>query len=205
MRHRRRRRAGTGLVAGLFGALVVGCTAPSPFDAEPPASDDVVVPDEGTADDPGDAAPDIEPETADPDVAPDPDGPSAPGAPADPQASVCNDAVAVAAGETIAAQIAAIGAAYFESALGFASRRFQAGVEPETFEGIITTQYPILLAEPDTEFGPCAQVADLARIEVTVTAADGSTDALVYLLVREEGRWSIDGASSIAPPDRDVV
>lgn len=206
MRHRRRRHARTALLAGLLGALVVGCTAPSPFDAEPPApnghgaSDD-----DGALDDGGVAEPapeDVGPDDVPPaDAVPDDD----PGAPADPEAGRCNEAVVVAAGETIGGQIDALGAADFESALDFASRRFQAEVDPATFEGIITAQYPILLAEPDTAFGPCAQVADLARIQVTVTADDGASDALIYLLVREEGRWSIDGATSTGPRDRELV
>jgi hypothetical protein len=209
---RRGRRPHAGLAGGLLLVLLFGCTAPSPFDADPSASD-------GAGDQGGEGAPGDEPDAgpddgvrdddppgaSQPDATPDPDDSAERGTPADPEARVCNEAVVVAAGETIDGQIDALGAADFESALGFASRRFQAEVAPEIFEAIITAQYPILLDEPEAEFGRCAQVADLARMEVTVTAGDGTRDALVYLLVREEGRWSIDGATSIEEPQRELV
>ncbi len=215
MRTRRRWRTGTRLIAGVLGALVVGCTAPSPFDADPPASDDAGPDDEAAADPDrgadgpadGEVSDRERPNGATPD---DGNGDDAPGAPEsdgtpDPEARACNDAVVVAASETIDRQIDALGAADFEAALTFASRRFQAEVEPAIFEAIIVAQYPILLDEPEAEFGRCAQVEDLARIEVTVIATDGARDALLYLLVREEGRWSIDGATSVDEPAREFV
>jgi hypothetical protein len=193
MRTRRRRVVSDAALAGLLVGAVLGCTAPSPFDAEPPGS--------GTTDGSGptDSADGGDPDADPPSATPDRD------VPPDPEVSACNDAVVVAARETIGGQIDAFDDADFDRALTFASRRFQAEVEPEIFEAIIVAQYPVLLAEPDTQFGPCVQVTDLARIEVTVTGSDGVRDALVYLLVREEGRWSIDGATSVEEPQRELV
>ena len=204
MRTRRRGRIHAGLAAGLVTAVLFGCTAPSPFDVP----DDAQNGDAAAGDAPSDDAPGAGPDARDD---PDPDGPGADNSDApdadgpDPQAAVCNDAVVAAAGATIESQLDALGEADFESALRFASRRFQAEVDPANFEAIITAQYPVLLDDAEAEFGRCAQVDDLARLEVMVTGTDGARDALVYLLVREEGRWSIDGAASVEEAPSELV
>jgi hypothetical protein len=209
---RRRGRSSAGVAAGLVVVLLFGCSAPSPFDAASSTpGDDGGFDERGPADgdtgmaddDPGDGA---EPDSGgDGDADPDAPTGSPDDTPTDPEARVCNDAVVAAAGATIDSQLDALGEADFDRALSFASRRFQAEVDLDNFEAIISAQYPILLDEARAEYGRCAQVDDLARMEVTVTGTDGARDALVYLLVREEGRWSIDGAASVDQEPRELV
>lgn len=110
----------------------------------------------------------------------------------------CDDDVADAIDETIAAQLAAFADDDFGRALGLASQGFQAGLDVDGFRRIIEQDYPVVADAVDHTSGLCVAQDDAAQLLVTVEGSDGTAQELVYTMALEDDGWRIDGAQ--VPP-----
>lgn len=161
-------------VVALLALLLVGCTAP--------ASEQV-------ADDAASQGRDPAPSTP-----PDP-APSAPGGDgSDDVAEQCGEELA-ALDAVITEQLDAFAADDWERAWSLTSRQFRAaGIDPDGLREIVTTGYPEAADAADHEVVGCLFAQGEAQVLIAITASDGATADLVYLLTREDGAWRISGA-----------
>lgn len=109
------------------------------------------------------------------------------------QVRPCDEATVAAIDEVIDGQLAAFRAGDFERALSFASAGFRARVPPERFEQLITQGFPAVREAKGHRSAQCLTDGQQAAVLVVVTGREGS-DALAYQMVREDGRWRINGA-----------
>lgn len=91
-------------------------------------------------------------------------------------------------------QLDAIVARDWEGALGFATTGFRSQYDAPAFEETILDGFPVVAAATGHTSEGCVRDGDDAQLLVTVTADDGRTAVLVYLMAREEGSWRIGGA-----------
>jgi hypothetical protein len=173
----RRRASGYGVVLLLLVAAATACAAPAdpvadpmPADAPGPA-----------ASTPPDGTDDLVPREA-PSVTP------------DERVVACGDAVAEL-DAVISEQLAAFAAGDWDHAFSLTSREFRAGgIDARTLREIVVLGYPEAADAARHEVLGCVRSADEAQVLIEVTARDGATLGLVYLLTREDGRWRISGA-----------
>lgn len=103
----------------------------------------------------------------------------------------------------IAGQLDAFAAGDYDLALTFASEGFQAGLDAEAFERVITDGFPVVARDASHRTRRCVTLEGDAgtagQALVTVTAADGESTDLVYLLLVEDGGWVISGATPVVP------
>jgi hypothetical protein len=158
----------------LLVTLLAGCTAP--------AAEQVA----------GDAAPEGS--------APAPPTPpaAAPSTPADDGsgdvAAQCGDELE-ALDAVITEQLDAFAADDWQRAWSLTSREFRAaGIDADGLREIVTTGYPEAADAADHEVVGCLFGRGEAQVLIAITATDGATADLVYLLTREDGRWRISGA-----------
>lgn len=116
----------------------------------------------------------------------------------------CTEDERAAMEEVVRDQLAAFSAGDFAAARDLASETFRAGIDLDDFEALITEEYPVVLADTDPAFGRCAATDPGGLLEVAVSGPDGVAE-LVYLLVREDGRWAIEAAQYTTPPGDDGV
>lgn len=117
----------------------------------------------------------------------------------------CTDDVRDVLGRTIDAQLHAFRAEDWDGALEFATDDFREGFDAARFREVIEAEFPVVAANVERSFGPCAVSSDdEAQFAVTVMDADGATQALAWLLSREAGIWRIGGAVPLdADPEDD--
>lgn len=116
----------------------------------------------------------------------------------------CTDDERAAMEAVVRDQLEAFSAGDFAAARDLASETFRGGVDLDDFEVLITEEYPVVLADTDPAFGRCAATNPGGLLEVAVSGPDGIAE-LVYLLVREDGRWAIEAAQYTTPPGDDGV
>ena len=93
-------------------------------------------------------------------------------------------------------QTRAMSAQDFVTARGYASQAFQNAVTVAQFADIISNDYAYLLQNPQITFDDCA-VIDAAGLLVRASfIVDGTTYAIDYALVNEQGGWYINVAAS---------
>lgn len=130
-----------------------------------------------------------------------PSAPSARAAPTTPTPTTPPDAAAGCGDElaaldaVISEQLAAFAADDWDRAFSLTSRQFRAGgIAAAGLRDIVTSEYAEAADAERHDVLGCARAGDEAQVLIEVTAADGATLDLVYLLTREEGRWRISGA-----------
>lgn len=132
-----------------------------------------------------------------------PAAPSAPGAPSVPAApddtpssstAACADDLE-ALDAVITEQLDAFAADDWDRAWSLTSREFRAaGVDADGLREIVTQGYPEAADAADHEVVGCLFADDEAQVLIDITASDGATLGLVYLMTREGGDWRISGA-----------
>lgn len=192
----RPRRHRAALAALALATLAGGCTGASSDDATSAAPTDL----EATADPPPPPSATSEPSAP---VSPLPS--SAPDEPdqvpggTEAVATECDEDERVVLSGVVEAQLDAFAEGDFAAARELASTTFRAGIDVETFEQLITEQYPVVLAGGDATFGPCLASDARGIVAVGLPGPDGTVD-LVYLLALEDGQWRIDGAQYADTP-----
>ncbi|CAN5860126.1 hypothetical protein BH23ACT10_BH23ACT10_25630 [soil metagenome] len=89
----------------------------------------------------------------------------------------------------------------WERALSLTSQRFLAsGVDADGLRRIVTSGYPAAADAADHGVRGCVRDGDDAQVLITVTATDGATLDLIYLMTREDGQWRISGAVDHGAP-----
>lgn len=151
-------------------------------------------------------APSEAPSTAVP--TPVPDGPGV--APPDvPGATACAQQDVAAMDAQVAGQLEAIADRDWNAALGFATDEFRALHDDGRFAQIISDGFPVVATNASHASDACVRSDDAAQLLVTVTATDGATTELVYLMDLEDGTWRIGGAvphgAGADDPDTQVV
>lgn len=118
------------------------------------------------------------------------DDPTTSGAPA----TDCGDDL-TALDAVIIEQLAAFAADDWDHAFSLTSRRFRAGgIDADRLREIVTSGYAEAAeAERHAVLG-CVRTGREAQVLIEVTATDGATLDLVYLMTREDGRWRVSGA-----------
>lgn len=169
--------------------LLAACSVEPPRAEAPSEAPSSAVP----APDPG--GPDVAP----PDVAP----PDVPGA------TACAPDAVAAMDAQVAGQLDAIADRDWNAALGFATEEFRAVHDDGRFAQIITEGFPVVATNASHASDGCVRSDDAAQLLVTVTATDGATTELVYLMDLEDGTWRIGGAvphgAGADDPDTQVV
>lgn len=176
----RRRRAPLIAAAALVAALAVaGCSQPTGLVVQEPSAP------EAAPSAPVASAPAGTPPTG-------PDDPASDGQGA--VAGECGGELA-ALDAVITEQLDAFAANDWDRAWSLTSRDFRAsGVDADGLREIVTSGYPEVADPTGHEVRGCQYAGEQAQVLITVTATDGSTVDLVYLLTREGGRWRISGA-----------
>lgn len=106
----------------------------------------------------------------------------------------CGDDLA-ALDEVISAQLAAFAADDWERAYALTSRQFRAGgIDADGLREIVTSGYAEATDTERHEVLGCVRTGPEAQVLIRITASDGATLGLVYLMHREDGRWRISGA-----------
>jgi hypothetical protein len=144
--------------------------------------------------------------------APPPDGPTPPEGPATPRPpsdsdpvppAVCDEDVATAVAELVAAQLDAFTAGDFARAHGYASESFRAVVDLATFEAIIRRGYGELLEVARHDVLECRSDGARAAVVVGVVTEAGVPSLLGYDLVLEDAGWRVRGAQALGPSGED--
>ncbi len=130
-------------------------------------------------------------------TAPETQGPSS-------EASECPDDIRAAATVTANGQHLALIDGDFERALTFSSSAFRAGVTPDQFAMIIRSGYPFLLEPNSSESLDCLLASDVVALTVRFRLDSGSEVDLAYRMVEENGRFAIEAAGVLPPPEVDV-
>ncbi len=192
-----RRSAMTALVVAL--AIGGGACTSTATDADDPATEAGAP----TSTSPSDPEPSLAPSTsAPPSATPSQDGTANPSPDPSSDATPSIDCTAderAGMEAVVRDQLAAFSAGDFAAARDLASETFRAGIGLDAFEALISEQYPVVLADTDPAFGRCAATNPGGLLEVAVSGPDGVAE-LVYLLVREDGRWAIEAAQYTTPP-----
>lgn len=95
----------------------------------------------------------------------------------------------------ISEQLAAFAADDWERAYSLTSRQFRAGgIDADGLRDIVTSGYAEAADAVRHEVLGCVRTGPEAQVLIEVTASDGATLGLVYLMSREDGRWRISGA-----------
>ena len=116
-----------------------------------------------------------------------------PAAPPD-TATACGDELATL-DTVISEQLAAFAADDWDRAFSLTSRQFRAsGVDADGLREIVTSGYAEAADAVRHDVLGCVTTAGDAQVLIEVTARDGTTLGLVYLMTREDGRWRISGA-----------
>lgn len=119
---------------------------------------------------------------------------SAPGDAATGAAAACGDDLA-ALDAVITEQLDAFAADDWDRAFALTSREFRAaGIDAHGLREIVTAGYPEAADAADHQVVGCLFGDGEAQVLIKVTAMDGATLDLVYLLTRERGDWRISGA-----------
>lgn len=124
-----------------------------------------------------------------------PDDPSTRGndVPAEP-ATDCGDEVG-ALDAVITEQLAAFASGDWDRAFSLTSRQFRAaGIDADDLRRIVTSGYAEAADAASHEVLGCVRSGDDAQLLIEITATDGATLELVYLMTREGDRWRISGA-----------
>lgn len=109
-------------------------------------------------------------------------------------ATDCGDEL-TALDAVITSQLAAFADDDWELALSLTSRDFRAGgIDADGLRQIVTSGYAVAADAADHEVLGCVRGGDDAQVLVDITATDGGSLELVYLLTREDGGWRISGA-----------
>lgn len=180
------------LPALLLALLLAACADPqtAPDAGENGAQPEAGLTPEVDPDPGGDDADGAEPPTASPERRDTPPGPDS-----------CPEPIVEAVGATIDAQLAALARGDFPAALAEASPGFQAGIDPETFQGLIERDYALLLDDASAEVEGCAQLRpDLSDVVAVIATADGTRTRYLYRLRLVDDRWGIDAAARLDPP-----
>lgn len=173
-RTRRARSLRTALLVALVVA-VTACTGPAGQVAGAQRSDTAAAPSPAATTGPTDA----------------PTGPA--GAPSDPDSGCGDDVDAMDA--VITRQLAAFTAGDWDGAYALTSRQFRAGgVDADGLREIVTSGYAAAADAERHEVQGCVRTGPEAQVLIEITAGDGATLGLVYLMTREDGRWRISGA-----------
>lgn len=126
-------------------------------------------------------------------VAPDGRGSAGPTSQPD-AATACGDEL-TALEAVISEQLAAFAADDWDRAYALTSRQFRAGgVDADGLREIVTSGYAEAADAERHEVHGCVRSGTEAQVLIEVTATDGATLGLIYLLSREDGRWRISGA-----------
>jgi hypothetical protein len=95
----------------------------------------------------------------------------------------------------ISEQLAAFAHDDWDRAFALTSRQFRAsGVDADRLREIVTAGYAEAADAERHEVLGCVRTGPEAQVLIEVTATDGATLGLVYLMTREDGRWRISGA-----------
>jgi hypothetical protein len=120
---------------------------------------------------------------------------------APPQAAgpvACDGFTAAAIDVVIGRQLAAFAADDYETALGFASTDFRAGIDVQAFRALIERDYGLVADAAGHRSEQCRRSpGPTAQVLVEVTGVDGRRGELVYLMVVEDGQWRVAGASTL--------
>jgi hypothetical protein len=120
---------------------------------------------------------------------------------APPQAAgpvACDEVTAAAIDVVIGRQLAAFAADDYETALGFASTDFRAGIDVRAFQALIERDYGLVAEAAGHRSEQCRRSpGPTAQVLVVVTGVDGRRGELVYLMVVEDGQWRVAGASTL--------
>lgn len=109
-------------------------------------------------------------------------------------ATACGDELATL-DAVISEQLAAFAIGDWDRAFSLTSRRFRAsGVDADGLREIVTSGYAEAADAERHDVLGCVTAANEAQVLIKVTARDGTTLGLVYLMTREDGRWRISGA-----------
>lgn len=115
----------------------------------------------------------------------------------------CSPAQVSAIDEVIGNQLQAFNAGDFAEALDWTTPGFRRGFTPESFEALITQDFPVPATATDHEVLSCTVVDQLAVTTVQVSGPAGE-QALEYGLQLVAGAgWRIGGALPLADPDTD--
>lgn len=192
-------RAGRARRLLVVGTLVIGLAACS-GSSSPDSTAATTVTDDPTATTvpPSTAPPTSAPPTSDAPTAPPPDDTTA-------ALPDCDDERRDELETLVGMQLDAFATDDFAGAHELASTTFRGGIDVKDFEAVIREQYPVVLDDTDPAYGRCVSTAAQGVLEVGLSGPDGVA-SLVYLLVRENGRWTIDGAQYSTPPaDDDTI
>lgn len=118
----------------------------------------------------------------------------APGEDAVPEVDTCSDDEVAAMDAQVAGQLDAIADRDWGAALGFATAAFRADHDDARFSQVISDGFPVVAANDSHRSDGCIRGGDAAQLLVTVTATDGATTELVYLMELEDDTWRIGGA-----------
>ncbi|HSJ45442.1 MAG TPA: DUF4864 domain-containing protein [Euzebyales bacterium] len=95
----------------------------------------------------------------------------------------------------ITEQLAAFAGDDWDRAFALTSRRFRAsGIDAGRLRQIVTSGYAEAADAEFHEVLGCVRTGREVQVLIEVTATDGATLGLVYLMTREDGRWRISGA-----------
>jgi hypothetical protein len=109
-------------------------------------------------------------------------------------ATACGDELATL-DTVISEQLAAFAADDWDRAFSLTSQQFRAsGVDANGLREIVTSGYAAAADAERHDVLGCVITAREAQVLIEVTARDGTTLGLVYLMTREDGRWRISGA-----------
>lgn len=145
-----------------------------------------------------------------PDVAPDDRSDDEGQEDAETLATACEPGDVDAMDDQVAGQLEAIAEQDWSGALAFATSDFRADYDDRRFAQVITDGFPVVAENASHSSEGCVRADDEAQLLVTVTASDGATADLVYLMGLEDGTWRIGGAvphgaGSDDEPDTQVV
>jgi len=121
-----------------------------------------------------------------------------------PDPTACPDDIREAAAMTADGQHLALIDGDFERALTFSSAAFRAGVDPNQFAEIIASGYPFLLTASPSEPVDCLIASGVVALTVRFTLDTGTEVDLAYRMIEEAGRYAIEAAGVLPPPEIDV-
>ena len=103
--------------------------------------------------------------------------------------------------QVISKQLDAFHAGDYPKAYSFAATEIQKMFPPDTFQKMVTENYPILIHTVDTQFGVALDDGEQGIVFVSLTDAAGNNQVFRYSLRFDSGAWKITGVQQAEDPE----